>query len=133
VKSIDRMYLNVWQPRLAYGGGVQGFFVGHRGYGRRVAGLRRTPRHPHVGLLLSTAAARPDETLLRASTGSPRNAQSRRPRATPRARGLRDAMSRSCRLVSVGGAPSGLGSGGGRTPRAGFAPARGGLCGLVGE
>ena len=31
VESIDRMYLNVWQPRLAYGGGVQGFFVGHRG------------------------------------------------------------------------------------------------------
>jgi hypothetical protein len=26
------MYLNVWQPRLAYGGGVQGFFVGHRGH-----------------------------------------------------------------------------------------------------
>src|SRR4051794_10472360 len=25
VESIDRMYLNVWQPRLAYGGGVQGF------------------------------------------------------------------------------------------------------------
>src|SRR6266511_4324591 len=32
VESIDRMYLNVWQPRLAYGGGVSGFFVGHRGY-----------------------------------------------------------------------------------------------------
>jgi hypothetical protein len=32
VESIDRMYLDVWQPRLAYGGGVQGFFVGHRGY-----------------------------------------------------------------------------------------------------
>ena len=32
VESIDRMYLNVWQPRLAYGGGVEGFFVGHRGY-----------------------------------------------------------------------------------------------------
>jgi hypothetical protein len=32
VESIDRMYLNVWQPRLGYGGGVQGFFVGHRGY-----------------------------------------------------------------------------------------------------
>src|ERR671918_3220484 len=31
VESIDRRYLNVWQPRLAYGGGVQGFFVGHRG------------------------------------------------------------------------------------------------------
>jgi hypothetical protein len=26
------MYFNVWQPRLAYGGGVQGFFVGHRGH-----------------------------------------------------------------------------------------------------
>src|SRR4051794_1427339 len=32
VESIDRMYPNVWQPRLAYGGGVQGFFVAHRGY-----------------------------------------------------------------------------------------------------
>src|SRR6478735_12198287 len=32
VESIDRMYLNVWQPPLAYGGGVEGFFVGHRGY-----------------------------------------------------------------------------------------------------
>ena len=32
VESIDRMYLNVWQPRLAYGGGVQGFFVSHRAY-----------------------------------------------------------------------------------------------------
>jgi hypothetical protein len=32
VESIDRMYLNVRQPRLAYGGGVQGFFVAHRGF-----------------------------------------------------------------------------------------------------
>ena len=32
LESIDRMYLNVWQPRLAYGAGVQGFFVAHRGY-----------------------------------------------------------------------------------------------------
>jgi hypothetical protein len=32
VESIDRMYLNVWVPRLAYGGGVSGFFVGHRGH-----------------------------------------------------------------------------------------------------
>jgi hypothetical protein len=32
VESIDRMYLNVWVPRLAYGGGVWGFFVGHRGH-----------------------------------------------------------------------------------------------------
>jgi hypothetical protein len=32
VESIDRMYLNVWVPRLAYGGGVSSFFVGHRGH-----------------------------------------------------------------------------------------------------
>jgi hypothetical protein len=32
VESIDRMYLTVWVPRLAYGGGVSGFFVGHRGH-----------------------------------------------------------------------------------------------------
>src|SRR5207237_8290800 len=31
VECIDRMYLNVWQPRLAYGSGVAGFFTGHRG------------------------------------------------------------------------------------------------------
>ena len=32
IESIDRMYCNVWVPRLAYGAGVQGFFVGHRGH-----------------------------------------------------------------------------------------------------
>ncbi|MGO9382984.1 MAG: hypothetical protein ACLP4W_13050 [Mycobacterium sp.] len=32
VECIDRMYCNVWVPRQAYGGGVQGFFVGHRGH-----------------------------------------------------------------------------------------------------
>jgi hypothetical protein len=32
VESIDRMYLNVYQPRLQYGGGVSGFFTGHRGH-----------------------------------------------------------------------------------------------------
>ena len=32
VESIDRMYLNVWVPRLSHGGGVAGFFVGHRGH-----------------------------------------------------------------------------------------------------
>lgn len=32
VESIDRMYLNVWVPGLAHGGGVAGFFVGHRGH-----------------------------------------------------------------------------------------------------
>ena len=32
IEWIDRMFLNVWVPRLAYGAGVQGFFVGHRGH-----------------------------------------------------------------------------------------------------
>ena len=32
VECIDRMYLNVSVLRLAYGGGVAGFFVGHRGH-----------------------------------------------------------------------------------------------------
>jgi hypothetical protein len=32
IESIDRMYLNVYQPRLQYGGGVSGFFVQHRGH-----------------------------------------------------------------------------------------------------
>ena len=39
VESIDRMYLNVWVPRLAYGGGVAGFFVGHRGHDYASAAL----------------------------------------------------------------------------------------------
>ena len=32
IECIDRMFLNVWVPRLAYGAGVQGFFVGHSGH-----------------------------------------------------------------------------------------------------
>jgi hypothetical protein len=32
VESIDRLYLNVYQPRLQHGGGVTGFFVDNRGF-----------------------------------------------------------------------------------------------------
>jgi len=32
VESVDRMYLNVYQPKLQYGGGVSVFFGGHRGH-----------------------------------------------------------------------------------------------------
>jgi hypothetical protein len=32
VESIDRMYLNIWQPRLQFGAGAAGFFTGHRGH-----------------------------------------------------------------------------------------------------
>ena len=31
VESIDRMYLNLYVPKLQYEGGVVGFFRGHRG------------------------------------------------------------------------------------------------------
>jgi hypothetical protein len=32
IESIDRMYLNLYQPRLQHTGGEAGFFVGHRGF-----------------------------------------------------------------------------------------------------
>jgi hypothetical protein len=32
VESIDRMYCNVYQPKLQYSAGAAGFFVGHRGF-----------------------------------------------------------------------------------------------------
>lgn len=32
VECIDRMYLNVYQPRLQYEQGVVGFFRNHRGH-----------------------------------------------------------------------------------------------------
>jgi hypothetical protein len=32
LEAIDRMYLNVYQPRLQHGAGIAAFFVGHRGY-----------------------------------------------------------------------------------------------------
>jgi hypothetical protein len=31
-ESVDRMYLNVYQPKLQDGGGVSAFFVSHRGH-----------------------------------------------------------------------------------------------------
>jgi hypothetical protein len=32
IEVIDRMYLNLYQPRLQHGAGIAAFFVGHRGY-----------------------------------------------------------------------------------------------------
>ena len=32
IEAIDRMYLNLYQPRLQHGAGIAAFFVGHRGY-----------------------------------------------------------------------------------------------------
>ena len=32
IEAIDRMYLNLYQPRLQHGAGIASFFIGHRGY-----------------------------------------------------------------------------------------------------
>jgi hypothetical protein len=32
IEAIDRMYLNVYQPRLQHGAGIAAFFAGHRGH-----------------------------------------------------------------------------------------------------
>ena len=32
IESVDRMYLNVWQPRLQHGAGAAAFFTSHRGH-----------------------------------------------------------------------------------------------------
>src|SRR3954454_2543079 len=96
VESIDRMHLNVWQPRLAYGGGVQGFFVGHRRPGtgqpipRRVPG--RAAAQPNPGATPAHgAAARTRRNNSEARPGPPADARpapspGRRPLLTRRPR-----------------------------------------------
>jgi hypothetical protein len=32
IEAIDRMYLNLYQPRLQHGAGIAAFFAGHRGH-----------------------------------------------------------------------------------------------------
>ncbi|MBS4727904.1 hypothetical protein MSM1_05925 [Mycobacterium sp. SM1] len=58
VESIDRVYLNVWMPRLAYGGGVQGFFVGHRGHHYASTALRDPMTKAFVADIHGFVAAR---------------------------------------------------------------------------
>src|SRR4029078_2549089 len=58
LESMDRMYLNVWQPRLAYGGGVQGFFVGHRGYHYASTALMDPMTKAFVAAIHGSVAAR---------------------------------------------------------------------------
>jgi len=58
VESIDRMYLNVWVPRLAYGGGVWGFFVGHRGHQYASTALRDPMTRAFVADIHGFVAAR---------------------------------------------------------------------------
>jgi hypothetical protein len=39
IEAIDRMYLNLYQPRLQHGAGIAAFFVGHRGHRFASSGL----------------------------------------------------------------------------------------------
>jgi hypothetical protein len=74
VESIDRMYLIVLQPRLAYGGGVQGFFVGHRGYHYACTALMDPMTKTFVADIHGFVAARGLELVFRqgATQGRPR-------------------------------------------------------------
>ena len=42
IEAIDRMYLNLYQPRLQHGAGIAAFFVGHRGH-RFASSARMAP------------------------------------------------------------------------------------------
>ena len=44
IEAIDRMYLNLYQPRLQHGAGIAAFFVGHRAAG---SPQQVHDRHPH--------------------------------------------------------------------------------------
>jgi hypothetical protein len=49
IESIDRMYLNVYQPRLQHPGGAGGFFVGHRGFAYASSALMAQMTDAFVG------------------------------------------------------------------------------------
>jgi hypothetical protein len=49
IESIDRMYLNVYQPRLQHPGGAGAFFVGHRGFAYASSALMAQMTEAFVG------------------------------------------------------------------------------------
>jgi hypothetical protein len=49
IEAIDRMYLNVYQPRLQYPGGAAGFFTGHRGMAYASSALMAPMTEAFVG------------------------------------------------------------------------------------
>ena len=49
IESIDRMYLNVYQPRLQHPGGAGVFFVGHRGFAYASSALMAQMTEAFVG------------------------------------------------------------------------------------
>ena len=49
IESIDRMYLNVYQPKLQHPGGAGVFFVGHRGFAYASSALMAQMTEAFIG------------------------------------------------------------------------------------
>jgi hypothetical protein len=68
VEAIDRMYLNLYQPRLQHGAGIASFFVGHRGHRFASSALMAPMTRAFTASIEHFAAARGVE-LVRFSRG----------------------------------------------------------------
>ena len=68
IEAIDRMYLNLYQPRLQHGAGVAAFFVGHRGHRFASSALMAPMTRAFVADIEHFAAAR-DLDLVRFAKG----------------------------------------------------------------
>ena len=58
IEAIDRMYLNLYQPRLQHGAGIAAFFVGHRGHRFASSALMAPMTRAFVADIEHFAAAR---------------------------------------------------------------------------
>ena len=68
IEAIDRMYLNLYQPRLQHGAGIAAFFVGHRGHRFASSALMGPMTRAFVADIDHFAAAR-DLDLVRFTKG----------------------------------------------------------------
>src|ERR1700749_272207 len=68
IEAIDRMYLNLYQPRLQRGAGVAAFFVGHRGHRFASSALMAPMTRAFVADIEHFAAAK-DLDLVRFAKG----------------------------------------------------------------
>jgi hypothetical protein len=72
IEAIDRMYLNLYQPRLQHGAGVAAFFVGHRGHRFASSALMAPMTRAFVADIEHFIAAR-DLGLVRFAKGQRKN------------------------------------------------------------
>jgi hypothetical protein len=89
IESIDRMYLNLYQPRLQHGAGIAAFFVGHRGHRFASSALMAPVTDRFTADIRHFIAARGVD-LVRFSSGQRKDdvTQSYLQRAEPDERGL---------------------------------------------